>query len=197
MAFELNLALNAIKLIYPKELFWIFDLMFQLKYSNCSFVINIDERFIKDKKFPILISGDFLLIDETEIINKKFQFSKLVIARQVVGYYLVSHSANEVISDEVIVSLLINSKTINLSKQLTAYEKEIVTLIRQGYNYKTISQILTIVRGRKVSESTIGNTIRQYIYPKLGVCNLYGLKTFLIKNWHILSKEDSNGSTTK
>lgn len=53
---------------------------------------------------------------------------------------------------------------------------EISFFLIRGKNYREIAEILSKIHNKRVASSTIGNLVRNFLYPRFNVCNRMALK---------------------
>jgi len=184
---------------------WIYDINKKLYYtSDTDCLLNFDLLIDKLNPNQIYYPADIIINHDNETtishddmvakISAIVEIIPLTCGNNIIAY-CISYCNNIFNWHKITQHILSNSQatTTTTPPALTRRQNEIIHLTLKGLKYYEIANLLARQYGHSITESTIGNTMRNFIFKKFNVYNVYTLKKKLLNhqlyNYSLLKRE--------
>lgn len=192
--------------IHPQQAFWVFDKNWDMVYAN-----SLSYDFFQFKIYSIY-ANDILNSSELLSLLRSLSYGNQVDVgvAELVAFYqtdnllrsmvleLIPIPVEKTLIGYIILDLgnlcdfessnIVNMILFGASKKVKSGVPdgtrllEISFFLMRGKNYREIAEILSKIHNKRISPSTIGNMVRNFLYPRFNVCNRMALKKAIHKS---------------
>lgn len=192
--------------MHPQQAFWVFDTNWNMVYAN---PLNYDffnfriysyfaDEVINSKELKFYLENN---LDKDAINHKGVEFLgfyeinkllrsmileliPLIVEKELIGYVVLCLGDLCDFESSNIVNMILFGASKRAKSGVPDGTRllEISFFLMRGKNYREIAEILSKIHNKRISSSTIGNMVRNFLYPRFDVCNRMALKKALYKS---------------